>query len=186
MGWRYIPLAFALTLAAGAVSSQAADIPTAMSVCDLLANLQKHRDTVVTVRGELSGTEEGLWLRSEKCPAPLITSGYEWRNPVGIWLTPPESKMGERSSYPAPPVSAEWEAAKPLLRKYVGLPDTRVWVTVTGVFETRAQFEIVLRGDGKKVPYGYGHLSGAPAQIVYYEFRDVDVRKASAPSSSPR
>jgi hypothetical protein len=182
----YVSLACALLLTAGAASSQVAEAPTPLSVCDLLTNSQQRRNTVVTVQGELIGTEEGLWLRGEKCPNPLVTSGYEWRNPVGIWLTPPESKMGERSSYPAPPVSPEWKAAKPLLEKYVGLLGTRVWVTVTGVFETRVQFELVLRGDGKKVPYGYGHLNGAPAQIVYFEFRDVEVKPAPAATPQPR
>jgi hypothetical protein len=154
----------------------AAEPPRPLSVCELLARLGQYRNIVVTARGELIGTEEGLWLRGEKCPKPLVTAGFEWQNPVGVWLTPPSSKMGERQSYPAPEVSPEWRAAKLVLEKYLGTPDAAVWVTVTGVFETRAQFEIVLRGDGKRVPYGYGHLNGAPAQIVYYELKDAEVK----------
>lgn len=177
-----------LLLAVSAVACcRGAELTKPVSVCDLLADPQKHRNKVVTVRGELIGTGERLWLRGERCPKPLITSGYEWPNPIGIWLTPPESKMGERPSYPAPPVSAAWKEAMPLLQKNVGLPDRRVWVTVTGNFETRQRFEMVPRGDGKVVPYGYGHLNGAPAQIVYYEFWDVEVkRNESVPEPEPQ
>jgi len=40
---------------------------------------------------------------------------------------------------------------------------------------------MVLRGDGKTVPYGYGHMNACPAQLVYQEIKDVETKTGSTP-----
>lgn len=51
-------------------------------------------------------------------------------------------------------------------------PGAKIYATVTGRLDARVHYEMVLRGDGKVVPYGYGHLNAGPAQIVYEEIKD--------------
>jgi hypothetical protein len=40
------------------------------------------------------------------------------------------------------------------------------WVAIFGRFETRIPPQLILGGDGQPRPAGFGHLGGAPAQLI--------------------
>jgi hypothetical protein len=135
-----------------------------LSVCDLLRAGPKYKGQMVTVRGQLNGTDEGLWLVAVGC-SPLKYQGQQWREKTAIFLTPIGSPLaedpqdraaGDRSSNPVGKV-------EPVNSVGTGGGE----VIVFGRFETRNQFEIVRLNDGTAHPVGYGHLEMAPAQIVY-------------------
>jgi hypothetical protein len=146
-----------------------------LSVCDVLADLLAYRGKTIAVRGEYVGTDEGQYLRGEECAKPLVTSGYVWGKRVSISLEVPTSPEVEDPIVPAPPVSVD-AATKKAFQESARDSTLGVWVTVVGRLETRTTFEIVNHG-GTLRPYGYGHLSGCPAQLVYTEIRDGEVRR---------
>jgi hypothetical protein len=156
--------------------------PRTVTVCEILADLQSYRNKIVSVSGELVQTEEGTYLRGKACPKPLVTSGHVW--PSLLNLERPTSPLVEQRDAVPSKVSVD-PALESLSREDAENPSVHVWVTVTGRLETRSRFEMVLRGDGKTVPYGYGHLNGCPAQLVYQAIKDVVVEKPKARTDHP-
>jgi hypothetical protein len=154
------------TLLRGQVKS-----PEPLTVCKVLSNLSLYRGQRICVRGELVGGEEGSALIGEGCQ-PLVTDGYRWSSPSPIALTYPESPSVKDSKSPTPTVRVE--RMDPDALKEAG-PGAKVYVTVIGRLDTRVHFEMVLRGDSKVVPYGYGHQAACPAQLVYEEIKDFVV-----------
>jgi hypothetical protein len=142
-----------------------------LAVCELLAQRALYGGQPVTVRGQIVGAGEGSYLQADGC-APLVTDGYTWPTPTGIWLAYPTAEQRAKGA-PSPDV----EQADPRQLREAG-PGARVYATVTGRFETRVHFPMPLRGDGKPKPYGYGHLASAPAQILLSEIKDVTVAPA--------
>jgi hypothetical protein len=173
-----------VSLIATSILASAKDARRPIGVCELLTELQRYRDKIVTIRGELVTTDEGVYL-DEKCPKPLVTSGFVWTNPIGVWLTQPGSNDVENRTSPAPETDVR-PTADDLLKKYVTDSSVRIWVTVTGRLETREKFLMVLRGDGKTVPFGYGHMNACPAQLVCYQMKDVFVERRSPPGRKTR
>jgi hypothetical protein len=139
-----------------------------LTVCDLLAQRVLYIGQSVTLRGQVVGEGEGLYLQADGC-RPLVTDGYTWPAPTGIWLAYPTAEQRQTGA-PAPDVE------QVDLRKLRDAgPGAKVYATVTGRFETRARFPMPVRGDGNVKPYGYGHLASAPAQILLTGVRDVKV-----------
>ncbi|MBN9658996.1 MAG: hypothetical protein J0H49_12505 [Acidobacteria bacterium] len=132
-----------------------------LSVCEVLADLQSYRGKVISVRGQLLRGEEGSYLTSDKCARPLETNGYTWKNPIPLSLLPGSADIA---------VSAQ---SRERLIQASANTDKAVWVTYAGRLETRTSFEMVHRGDGQVVPYGYGHLNACPAELIFTEIRDV-------------
>lgn len=145
--------------------------PEPLTVCEVLSRLSFYRGQGITVRGELRRGDEGRALSGEGCRS-LITDGYHWSSPSAIALTYSESSGVQDSKSETQTVKLEH--VDPNLLKAAGRGD-KIYVTVTGQLETRVHFEMVLRGDGKVVPYGYGHLNACPAQLVYHEMKEVEV-----------
>jgi hypothetical protein len=142
-----------------------------LKVCDVLSNLSLYRGQRISVRGQLVGGDEGSYLIGEGC-RQLVTDGYTWPMPSPIDLTYPRSTRAQNSKSPTSNVIIEHVDPEQL--KGAG-PGAKVYVTVTGRLETRVHFEMVHRGDGKVVPYGYGHLAACPAQIVYEVIKDTTI-----------
>src|SRR6266545_2956544 len=146
-----------------------------LSVCSVIENLRGYRGKLITVRGELVRTEEGSYLRATWC-RPLLVEGYIWPpESVRISLIPPSSPEVEEPKQPLPSVHVDPRSAHTLTRK-VRDEDACILETVTGRLETRVHFESVLWGNGKRMPYGYGHLNLSPAQLVYTRIEDVEVK----------
>ena len=166
---------YGVALMAVFVPGLLAESPGVMNVCDVLANLQGVRNRVIAVRGQLVGTDEGSYLIGNRCQESLVTNGYQWPNPIPIFLIPPDSGLVEKPDSPRPKVVADRGLDAALARVEM-TPGLKIWVTYIGKLETRERFEIVLRGDGKKVPYGFGHMNSCPAQLVYRVLKDIVVK----------
>jgi hypothetical protein len=162
---RSLPIAFLPWIALWGQAQKNAPL----SVCDVLSRLEFYQGKVITIRGELIGSDEVLGLMGENCRA-VVTEGYRWPTPSLINLEQP-ARSGSS------PMRVRIEQADSEELKAAG-PGAHVYVTVTGRFETRAHFEMVRRGDGKVVPFGFGHLAACPAQIVYEEIRDPVIVRA--------
>ena len=146
-----------------------------LSVCEVLKALPKHRNQMVTIRGEVLRTEEGTYLRAVECQKPLLVAGLTWEPAYAIHLTPPDSPLVESPELPIPTVTVD-PASSRLMSQYAADAKTRIWLTVRGRLETRITFELVKWGDGKLRPYGYGHLNLSPAQLVYQQMKDAVVQ----------
>jgi hypothetical protein len=148
--------------------------PEPLTVCEVLSNLSSYRGQRISIRGEHVGGDEGSYLIGDGC-RQLVTDGYSWPTPSPIALTSAGRSRSQNSRSSTPTITIEQVDTERL--KAAG-PGAKVYVTVTGRLETRVHFEMVLRGDGQVLPYGYGHLSACPAQIVYEEIKDFTIVSA--------
>jgi hypothetical protein len=90
-----IPMAVGLMYGAGATrAAAAADV---LSVCDLLLDDPTTLNgRVLSIRGVLGGTDEGIWLWSD-CKTHLVTDGIEWPNAVSVYFA--ESEDGSKRPF---------------------------------------------------------------------------------------
>ena len=159
-------LVIALQLAAAARMAPS----RVLSVCEVLADdPTRLNGKVVSVRGLLGGTDEGLWL-SDECKSHLTTRGVTWGN--AIWVPQgAEDEHAERSLL---------RFSKHLDSLHLQLGRDRIRVTIVGRIETRKSMDEALvqmpYGLGK---FGFGHLSDAPAAIHVMSVRDVTVEGRS-------
>jgi len=141
------------------------NVPSPLTVCEVLSRLSFYQGKRVTIRGELLGGDEAIILVGDRC-RPLVTAGYRWPSPSPIALTYSPRRGGE-----SPVVT---EQLDPTALKAAG-PRAKIYVTVTGRLDARDHYEMVQRGDGKVVPNGFGHQAACPAQIVYDEIKDIAI-----------
>jgi hypothetical protein len=140
------------------------------SVCDVIFNdPTKLNGKVVRIRGLLSSTDEGIWLR-EECKTHLVTKGLTWGN--SLWVYIDESDEN---------IARSWEKMGARLTELRA--DTRrdrVRVTIVGRVETRASMD----DEVIQMPYGlakagFGHLGGSPAEINVISVGDVALEHQS-------
>lgn len=152
-----------------------ARIQQVTTVCSVLDALPTYRNQIVTIRGKLLRNEEGSYLAATECKRPLVIMGYTWSPEYAIYLTPPDSPFVENREDSHVEVKVDPTSDR-LLSRYSNDTRVQIWVTVTGRLETRLKFDVVRWGDGRLLPYGYGHLNASPAQLVIREMKDVKVR----------
>jgi hypothetical protein len=149
-----------------------------VTVCDILLDPSSFNGKSMVVLGRLSASDEGLWLVEEKCDRKVDTKNGGASN-IMVWLehrgrgpSPPlamplidqdslrakleqagkTTKLGKHVQYQCTISYLEKDA-----RPQCGWPEVNdEWAIVYGKVETIGDRE-----------YGYGHLSGAPAQVVY-------------------
>jgi hypothetical protein len=161
--------ATAIMLYAGVLLQSQVTRTEPLTVCQILSHRAAYRGLRVTVRGRLVATPEGTYLEGDGCQ-PLITDGYTWATTaIDIQSAKPPLAVDHKSVKPAKTVLLDLQ----LLQR--AAPDGTLFVTLIGRFETTLHFVMVLRGDGKTVPNGYGHLNACPGQIIYDEMKDVTV-----------
>ncbi len=138
------------------------------SVCDVLADdPTKLSGKVVSVRGLLGVTNEGIWLVGE-CKTHLVTKGLEWGNDLSVYV-PAADDRAARS----------WEQmSNKLKRLHADLRRDRVWVTIIGRLETRQSMD----DEVVQMPYGlrragFGHMGDSPAEINVVSIEDVSVER---------
>jgi hypothetical protein len=151
-----------------------AAIPT-LTVCGALSKAARYDGEIVQIRGRVYGTDEGTWFLGEECPGIYVTEGKVWPSTIA-WTMPsdltfiihPVHISFDRTS--GPRIQKKWEQ----LRKH--LPDRCIAVTYTGMFESWSK-EKAIKTDPKGHVYefaGFGHLNGAPAQLVLESADDVE------------
>jgi ankyrin repeat protein len=135
-------------------------------ICDLFQNLAAFKGQRVAVRGEHAATTEGSWL-SGSCKSNIITGGHRW--PVLISLGVPDYygpdsslfRIHEDRRHPSPTGLQS--------RDYVASTATYV-----GLLQVKDEYEGVCRPDGSYVPFGFGHLGGAAAELIVETVYDAE------------
>src|SRR5271170_2855926 len=126
-----------------------------LSVCDVLADPLKYNAQAVTMRGVVTGTDEGTWLTTDvPCTKPLITHGFVW--PQVLWVEVADvpsvvSRVGFRTD-----VAASMKIDRAVRRLNPDNKKDRIWLTYVGVFETR---DYKPTDVGSDRAYGFGHLN---------------------------
>jgi hypothetical protein len=151
----------------------AEDYPV-VTVCEILGALPFYNGKTIIVVGKRVGGMEGSWLVQD-CPTKLITDGVEWGS--GLSLT---YDHDETDSPPSIPQGFKWnqEAVMNKLDEVKRTTKLTVmdrgeyiymdqWAAILGRLETRVPLETAVSRGGQRVPLGFGHLGGAPAQLVW-------------------
>ena len=84
--------ALLVTLLAGVAAGQQVSSSSrvrVLTVCEVLADVSRHADTVVAVVGQLersiSLTDHYEYLSEERCERPVVTHGHVWSNRIQVW-----------------------------------------------------------------------------------------------------
>ena len=165
-----------LVMAVALGQTRAADkepVPT-LTVCEALANLEKYDGKMVQIRDRVYGTDEGASFVGESCPGIFVTDGKTW--PSGIaWTMPTDAQ------FILHPVNFSFDrvSSKKLHKKWGKLrkrfADRCIAVAYTGMFESWSK-EKARKTDPEGHVWwfdGFGHLNGAPAQLVLKSADDV-------------
>jgi len=155
-----------VVLLVSSFSLVAATVPVPiLTVCDILQDLRAYNGRIVIVVGKASFTGEGTWLTAS-CSHTLKTAGHTWPNVIAT------SRATSLDDEPAPTIPPAFRWDDEMLRQKLAtiVPATRLggreyWMAVYGRLETRDPLPSVVAPDGS-LAGGFGHLSGAPAQIV--------------------
>lgn len=163
VGWLQIVFGQGITSEDGAVPI--------ISVCEALSDRARFNGKSIVVVGRFGYTDEGTWL-SEECDRKIVTGGYTWANIIS-------TTYARSDVFPPPgiPKTFRWDdkllAGK--LREVKKTTKLRIlkqynysdkWMAIFGRFETRVPLQVGIDGRGKLRGDGFGHLSGAPAQLV--------------------
>ncbi|HEX8279399.1 MAG TPA: hypothetical protein VF540_11920 [Segetibacter sp.] len=157
-------LTITTSLAQTSKTKQSIEIAT---VCDVITNRSFYNTKVIAVIGGWSATDEGVWL-ADDCKNEIKTGDYVWENSVWLEYAP--------SSITA--LSGKMKLDKSAVNKKIAEMKSRMkptnekiqWVVVYGRVEAQEELQTAYAGDGKSLyPAGYGHLNGAPAQVVYQQ-----------------
>ena len=153
------------------VESAAPALPSrTLSVCEVLADdPTKLNRQVVSVRGLLEKTQEGLRLRGE-CVSHLVTSGVTWENVISI-----NGRAADEEAESSLRRLAERLTPPP------NLSQDRIWLTIVGRIETQESMEYELIDEiGGLRKAGYGRKGDSPAEIDdVMSVRDVTVESPS-------
>lgn len=142
--------------------------PQVISVCEVLADdPTKLNGNVISVRGLLAATNEGMWLVGE-CKTHLVTKGLAWGNDLSVYVPAADES-----------VARSWGRMSQRLKQLHGLVGRdRIWVTITGRLETRQSMD----DEVVQMPYGlrhagFGHMGDSPAEIDVISVEDVRVER---------
>jgi ankyrin repeat protein len=145
-----------------------------MPICELFQNLTTWKGQRIAVRGEVVGTSEGSWLRG-RCKGGFYTNGYRW--PVSLSYAGP----AYYSTAIAPLIRVKQPTTPPKgFEAFRGRYNVVKYATYVGRLRLRDEYIAVCRESGDYLTNGFGHLSGAAAEIVVEEIRDVELAKTPA------
>ena len=146
-----------------------------LTVCEVLSHAAQYNGQLVTIKGKTFGTDEGWWLYSDECPGALTTDSYPWPSEIALelpTLRPPQRLHDVAFEY-------DWGARRRIEAKYERLrkhaPDSCLVSAITGLFETHTEWESakLTYPNGTWKFAGFGHLGGAPGQLLIKSEDDV-------------
>ena len=153
--------------------SNRADVPT-LTVCQALAHASEYDGKMVRIRDRVLATDEGTSFFGQECPGIFTSSGKVWPSVVA-WTMPTESGFIFHSVN----FRFDWESGKRVDKEWERLrkqfPDRCIAVTYTGMFESWSPDKArktYTNGTTVEIP-GFGHLNGAPAQLILQSANDV-------------
>jgi hypothetical protein len=146
-----------------------AGIPV-LTVCEILRDVGRYDGKPVVVVGQFVATSEGSWL-DEECAHQIFVNGRFWDPNISTayvvsWVAPPPLKPhGFRWDKRAIQAKVEVVKKSTSLRVYEDHSSDR-WLALFGRLEAGLPQRIIL-GDGRtELADGFGHLNGAPAQLI--------------------
>jgi hypothetical protein len=163
--YSWIVLAVLIRLDPAAAQTSTTKPPeTLVTVCEVLNNRTSYDGKLVALIGRWSPTDEGFWL-TDNCSQAVKTESYTWSNIIYLAYDPvKKSLFATKPKVDA--IVAKTRIADMTARQ--ATQDKLEWAVVYGRIETKAELPVVVASDGKTIlPAGYGHLSAAPAQIIY-------------------
>jgi hypothetical protein len=151
------------------------EIPV-VTVCDVLSDLARYNGKSIVLVGLQWGTDEGVWVDA-KCDRKLVTNRFTWPDSIAF-----ANYLEEGANPPRLPDQFTWNN-KLIAAKLNELKRTtrlsrrnhERWVAIFGRLEANVPPQTFVYPNGDRRGAGFGHLSGAPAQIML----PVDYRKAS-------
>ncbi|MFI5103537.1 MAG: hypothetical protein ACHP79_01320 [Terriglobales bacterium] len=153
--------------------SNKAAVPT-LTVCEALTHASKYDGKIVRVRDRVAATDEGASFLGEDCPGIFTTDGKIWPSAIA-WTMPSQSHFILHSV----DFRFDWDSGKRVDKKWEQLrkhfPDRCIAVTYTGMFESWSPDKAkktYANGMTVEIP-GFGHLNGAPAQLILQSADDV-------------
>jgi hypothetical protein len=145
-----------------------------ISICDLFKDLPASRGKRIAARGELVGTDEGLWIIG-RCKGSFYTDKYRW--PVSLNYGIPayyshESEQISPAKYISPPPEFNEHGEREILT-----------ATFVGVLRMRSQYSAHCMQNGWYQTNGFGHLNGSAAELVVEDIAHVEFSPAPDPST---
>ena len=134
-----------------------------LTVCEALGHASEYNGKIVQIRDRVYGSMETAGFSGTDCPGIFVTEHKKWPSEI-VWTMPTER------DFILHPVdfSFDWPSRKSLDKKWVKLrkrlPDRCIVATFTGMFESMSHDKATKRNGW--VIEGFGHLNGAPAQLV--------------------
>lgn len=140
--------------------------PPVLTVCEVMADLDRYDGKVVVVVGRLDGTDEGAWL-AQNCGLKVTRAGREFEPSlslvyfVGAFEPPPPLPTGFKwDRILIGRKLAEVKKTTEIHRKY-----KERWFACFGRLETHLPYLANINGKTFALD-GFGHLGGSPAQLV--------------------
>lgn len=159
-----------LFLFAGArAPSQLSERPPLLTVCEAVEDLKRYAGKTVIVVGRYSESEEGAWL-SEECGLRIRNGGLDFRPSISTTYV-----LSDFAPPPSLPAGFKWDepAMRQKLQQVMRTTELQVleeggdrWVAMFGRLETELARNSRIGDGGYSDRIGFGHLSGAPAQLV--------------------
>ena len=150
----------------------ASELPV-VPICDVFKNLPAWKGRRIAVRALQSGTSEGAWLLGD-CKDKFVTDGLKW--PSSLSLGTPAYYAGEElNALFGVDSRADEEVASKTKELRRGRKNVDTTATFVGTLRVRDKYFAECTEDGSVQGFGYGHLSGAPAEFLVEAVRDVEV-----------
>jgi hypothetical protein len=135
----------------------------------VLRDAAQYAGQTIIVVGRSTGTDEGSWL-DEDCGLKIEMEGRKYRPVISTAYV-----ASEFAPAPAKPKDFRWErralnAALERVKRTTRLEHKgQSWSAGFGRFECAPTHQIQLSGGRMATIVGYGHLNGAPAQLIASE-----------------
>ncbi len=156
-----------------AISVSGAEETTAVSVCDLLANPVRWEGKIIEVRAPIEAVQD-YWVTGEACSARIVVKGTTFF--AGFVLRDNTSKSLTRKQ-----VDFRWDSAsvEQLNAALLEAETTKshVRATVVGMFETVVPLDRLIDEHAPFKFRGFGHMGGAPGQILVKTVKDIRIEK---------
>jgi hypothetical protein len=183
---RVLAIAFVCLNARSEGQNLAKPAAAPLGVCEILAHPLQYDGKLVTIRGRVGSTDEGVWIFSDGCRGVLTTDGYTWPSEIAVAMptAPPPLRLHsidfEYDSKSRQKVVAKY---KSLRRRW---PERCLVMTDTGLFETRDDWSKAKMEypNGTWKFAGFGHLGEAPGQLILKSEDDVSVVPSCAGKDS--
>ena len=144
-------------------SAPASNIPI-LTVCEALRDPSRYAGQTVIVVGRSVGTDEGTWL-DESCGLNVVVAGRSYRAVISTAYV-----ASDFDPPPSKPLRFIWDKralrhALQQVKATTQLEYKAEWYAAYGRLEASPNYKIRRNGRVYTV-VGYGHLNGAPAQLI--------------------